>query len=186
MHEILRRMNLYLRYFDLEAVVASVDKAVEFLSSIPEIDVDDFLKNDLNQYYNSQMPYPKRYKVSGRNYFIVIKTTAETLNEFKANASTRSPKEEEMARKEEEKLYISQERPGWYDAGILFRRVVQMPDDGKCQYFDTDFRVRLKATSIQNCYDRIVDHLRNRHDVDPRSQFPSIKGKNFSCQYLGM
>lgn len=181
-------MNLYIRYFDLEVLVNSVSKAVDFLSSIPEIDVDEFLVSDLTQYYKSNMPYPKRYKVRGRIYFIVIKTTAESLEEFKLNASNaaRSIKEDANMRKEAEENNIRKFQPGWYAAGILFRRVVQMPHDGKCQYFDTDFRVRLKATSIQDCYDRICDHLRNRHDVDVRSQLPSIKGKNFSCQYLGM
>ncbi len=180
-------MNLYIRYFDSEVVVTDINKAIDFLSSIPEIDVDEFLANDLAQYYKSNIPYPKRYKVHGRNYFIVIKTTAESLEEFKLNAHAgQSAKEEAMLRKEAEENDIRMYRPGWYDAGMMFRRVVQMPADGKCQYFDTDFRVRLKAISIQDCYDRICDHLRNRFDVDSRSQLPSIKGKNFSCQYLGM
>lgn len=180
-------MNLYIRYFDSEVVVTDVNSAVDFLSSIPEIDVDEFLVSDLTQYYKSTMPYPKRYKVHGRNYFIVIKTVASTLEEFKMNAnSAQNVKEEAALRKEAEENDIRSFRPGWYAAGVYFRRVVQMPSDGKCRYFDTDFRVRLKATSIQDCYDRICDHLRNRYDVDPRSQLPSIKGKNFSCQYLGM
>jgi len=34
-----------------------------------------------------------------------------------------------------------------------------------------------------DCYNRIVEHLRER--VDPRSQFPSAKGKNFKFKYLG-
>lgn len=180
--------NLYIRYFDQEVVVPDVKKAVDFLSSIPDIDVDEFLVTDINGYYKGSMPYPKRYKVHGRNYFIVIKTDASTIEEFKLNAANAasSAKADAQMRKEAEENDIKAFRPGWYDAGIFFRRVVQMPHDGKCQYFDTDFRVRLKAESIQDCYDRVCNHLRNRFDVDPRSQFPSIKGKNFSCQYLGM
>lgn len=179
--------NLYIRYFDTEVVVTDINKAVDFLSSIPEIDVDEFLVNDLTAYYKGNMPYPKRYKVHGRNYFIVIKTDALTLEEFKQNAAgVQSAKEEIQMRKEAEENDLRAFRPSWYDAGMLFRRVVQSPIDGKCQYFDTDFRVRLKAESIQDCYERICDHLRNRFDVDSRSQLPSIKGKNFSYQYLGM
>jgi len=34
-----------------------------------------------------------------------------------------------------------------------------------------------------DCYQRIVDYLRER--VDDRSQFPSAKGKNFKFRYLG-
>jgi len=181
-------MNLYIRYFDSEVVVDSVEKALDFLSSIDEIDVDDYLANDLANYTKSQMPYPKRYKVRGKNYFIVIKTLANTIEEFKEmGAQPRPSLREEMAmRKEEEGERLTRFMPGWYDATIMFRRVVEMPKDGKCQYFDTNFRVRLKAESVQDCYDRICDHLRNRYDVDSRSQLPSIKGKNFCFQYLGM
>jgi hypothetical protein len=35
-----------------------------------------------------------------------------------------------------------------------------------------------------DCYNRIVEHLRQR--VDDRSQFPSSKGKNFKFRYMGM
>lgn len=179
-------MNLYIRYFNSEIVATDLNAAIEFLSSIPEIDVDEFLINDLTLYYKGAMPYPKRYKVRGRNYFIVIKTSAATLEEFKANANNTKAKDDVVMRKEPEEDVLRRYRPGWYAASMMFRRVVQMPHDGKCQYFDTDFRVRLKATSILDCYERICDHLRNRYDVDTRSQLPSIKGKNFTCQYLGM
>ena len=35
-----------------------------------------------------------------------------------------------------------------------------------------------------HCYDRIVEHLQNRQDVDPRSQFPSAKSNNFEYIFL--
>ena len=54
---------------------------------------------------------------------------------------------------------------------------------GKFQYRDTRFVARVKAFSGLDCYNRIVDHLRQR--VDERSQFPSAKGKNFRFRYLG-
>jgi hypothetical protein len=41
----------------------------------------------------------------------------------------------------------------------------------------------VKAESGLDCYERIVEHLRER--VDDRSQFPSAKGKNFKFRYLG-
>lgn len=180
-------MNLYLRYFDNEVLATNIDEALDFLASQKDINVDDFLANDLQTYYNGTMPYPKRYKVRGKNYFIAIKTPSKTMAEFKERgAQPRTVKEEAQHRKEDEAAALKQFKPGWYSAGMFFRRVVQMPSDGKCRYFDTDFRVKLKATSIQDCYDRICEHLRNRFDVDSRSQLPSIKGRNFSCQYLGM
>lgn len=78
-------MNLYIRYFDEECVVSSAEEAFDFLSSLPGITLDEAFVKDLRQYMDSPMPYPKRYKVRPRVYFIVIKTTATTLAEFKVN-----------------------------------------------------------------------------------------------------
>ena len=174
--------HLYLRFFDAETLVSSPEEAIDFLRTQPDIIVDDMLEQDLRQYYESKMPYPKRYKVRPRCYFIVIKTNAKTLEEFKNHSA---PKPEQ---KEDRKAQVSFDsyRPGWYDVSVNFKRVVPHPVTGKCTYFDTDFRVRMKAESTQDCYDRVLDHLRNRHDVDPRSQFPSIKGKNFVANYIGI
>ena len=74
---------------------------------------------------------------------------------------------------------------GWYEASLTFKRVVLIPETSKFQYKDTLFRVRLKAQSAMDCYNRIVEHLRNRQDVDSRSQFPSSKSSNFYYTYLG-
>jgi hypothetical protein len=78
---------------------------------------------------------------------------------------------------------LTEEREGWYEGAIDFKRVLQVPGTGKFQYRDTHFVARCKAVSGQDCYNRIVDHLSQR--VDSRSQFPSAKGKNFKFQYLG-
>ena len=56
-------MNLYLRYFDKEALVYNADEAVDFLKSIPEIGVDEALETDIREYAASEVYYPKRYKV---------------------------------------------------------------------------------------------------------------------------
>ena len=73
-------MNIYLRFFDSEILVNSLSEAIDFLQSIPEVDVDEFLVKDLTQYIESDVMYPKRYKVRGRAYFIVIKTMASTTS----------------------------------------------------------------------------------------------------------
>lgn len=176
--------HLYIRFFDSETLVASPEEALDFLRTMPDIDVDEYLEQDLKQYYSSKMPYPKRYKVRQRCYFIVIKTNAKTLQEFKNNANQKNTDAEE--RKERKIISFDDYQPGWYDVSVNFKRVVVHPITAKCTYHDTDFRVRMKGESIQDCYDRVLDHLRNRHDIDPRSQFPSIKGKNFVAQYLGI
>lgn len=181
-------MNLYIRYFDEECVVSNIEEAYAFLSSIPGIVLDEYFMADLKQYMESPMPYPKRYKVRPRVYFIVIKTTAKTVQEFKENGTRSGAANNRMpeAPKEAFPSRLSDEKPGWYEGSIQFKRVIPITGTNKFQYKDTNFRARLKAHSGIDCYNRIVDHLRSRQDVDPRSQFPSVKGKNFSYTYLGM
>ena len=76
-------MNLYLRYFDREVLVQSVDDAIDFLASIDEIGMNPALEKDIRDYAKSDVIYPKRYKIRPRVYFIVIKTEAETMQDFK-------------------------------------------------------------------------------------------------------
>lgn len=182
-------MNLYLRYFDKETLVESVDEALDFLRSIPEIEVSQDLEADVREYAKSDVFYPKRYKVRQRVYFIIIKTTAATMTDFKqkkalhaAPQNNPATEKREMANTAVNKL--NEEKKGWYEGSLDFKRVVMVPTTGKHEYRDTHFVVQCKAHSGLDCYNRIVDHLRGR--VDGRSQFPSAKGKNFHYRYLGM
>ena len=181
-------MNLYIRYFQNEIVVKSVEEACEFLSNIPDIKVDDALANDLRRFLTDpSAKFPKRFKVKGRSYFIVIKTPLESVREFQEHRNDKcDEKVLRQAERRDKMDSISRIRVGWYDACLTFKRVVSHPATQKFMYCDTPFRVRLKASSVQNCYDRIVDHLRARGDVDPRSQFPSVKGRSFEYTFLGM
>ena len=179
-------MNLYLRYFDKETLVSNVDEAVEFLRSIPEIEMNDELEADVRSYATSEVYYPKRYKLRPRVYFIIIKTEAATMLDFKQKKALRpsdapdgpavDPTPPTIAR-------LNENRPGWYEGSLNFKRVVLIPSTGKHEYRDTLFVANCKANSGIDCYNRIVEHLRER--VDPRSQFPSAKGKNFKFRYLG-
>ena len=72
-------MNLYLRYFDRETLVHTVDEALAFLSEIEEVEMNPVLEADIREYAASEVFYPKRYKVRPRVYFIIIKTEAETM-----------------------------------------------------------------------------------------------------------
>ena len=76
-------MNLYLRYFDKEVLVDNVDDAIAFLADIEEIGMNPMLENDIRNYYASDVYYPKRYKIRPRVYFIIIKTEASTMLDFK-------------------------------------------------------------------------------------------------------
>ena len=180
-------MNLYLRYFESEVFAYSLDEAFDFLQSIPEIDLDEFLMSDIQQYVESNNMYPKRYKVHGRAYFIIIKTTASSMEEFKNNgAAAHDAQNENKALPRTKTDVFTEYNPGWYDGSVLFKRVVPIPQTQKFQYVDTLFAAKVKAVSRQDCYNKIIDHLRSRNDIDPRSQFPSIKGRNFECVFRGM
>ena len=187
-------MNLYIRYFDEECVVASIEEALQFISTFQGFTITPAFVEDFREYVNSPMPYPKRYKVRARVYFIVIKTTAATLEEFKANGKGALEADGEVIEttraflrpKDQIQMRLNDELPGWYEGTLHFKRVVAVPETGKFDYMDTTFTARVKAYSAQDCYNRIIDHLRTRSDVDPRSQFPSAKGKNYQYTYLGL
>ena len=190
-------MNIYIRYFNDEVLVQTVEDALDFISGIQGFVLTPQFEDDFRQYIDSSMPYPKRYKVRARVYFIVIKTMAASLEEFKANgkgggelpedypAADNSMHRDFLRPKDQIRLRLNDELPGWYEGEVNFKRVVINPQTGKFDYKDTSFIARLKARSAQDCYNRIIDHLRNRPDIDPRSQFPSPKGKNYRYTYLG-
>ncbi len=181
-------MNLYVRYFDKEVLVSTADEAIGFLRSIPDIDVTRDLEADIRDYVASDVFFPKRYKVRSHVYFIVIKTVAATMLDFKQKKAVRAavpqPQIDRHSLAENALTRLTEQRPGWYEGSIDFKRVVMVPTTGKHEYRDTKFVARCKANSGQDCYNRIIEHLRER--VDNRSQFPSAKGKNFHFKYLGM
>ena len=240
-------MNLYLRYFDNETLVYNVEEALDFLASIPDIMMTPELEDDIRQYVASDVYYPKRYKVRPRIYFIIIKTEATTMLDFKQKKALRtndnnnhkdSPiilhlteeddirqyvasdvyypkrykvrpriyfiiikteattmldfKQKKALRTNDNNnhkdspiiLHLTEERAGWYEGVLTFKRVVYIAATGKHEYRDTQFVAHCKALSGFDCYNRIVDYLKQR--VDNRSQFPSAKGKNFTFRYLGM
>jgi len=176
-------MNLYLRYFDREILVTQVDDAIAFLADIEEIGMNPVLEKDIRDYAASDVLYPKRYKIRPRIYFIIIKTEAATMQDFKEKKAVHVSEGIGGKSVSSAVMKLSEEHFGWYEGVIDFKRVQQVPGTGKFQYRDTHFVARLKAASGQDCYNRIVDHLSQR--VDSRSQFPSAKGKNFKFQYLG-
>lgn len=179
-------MNLYLRYFDNETLVSNVDDAIDFLHSIQDINVTPEMEADIREYAESDVFFPKRYKIRAHVYFIIIKTVAATMLDFKQkkgvrNASNNSDRRGQM---DNAMTQLTEIHEGWYEGELNFKRVVLIPSTGKHEYRDTQFVARCKANSGQDCYNRIVEHLRGR--VDRRSQFPSAKGKNFHFKYLGM
>jgi len=177
-------MNLYLRYFDRETLVSSVDEAIDFLRSIDEVGMNPVLEADIREYAQGEVFYPKRYKIRPRVYFIIIKTEAETMQDFKDKKAVHMLPATSGKGVTPALLRLNEMRSGWYEGMIDFKRVLMVPGTGKFQYRDTQFVAYVKADSGMECYNRIVDHLRER--VDDRSQFPSAKGKNFKFRFLGL
>ena len=182
-------MNLYVRYFDHETLATNMDEVVNFLNSINEIKVDDSVVSRIMSFVETEGEYPFRLKVSYSNYVLFLKTEAKDLNEFKYLEKLR--KEQRLdgrmlmsERKRTQLEILNEPHIGWYDASLTFKRVVQNPETGTCKYVDTRFRVRLIAESAMHCYNRIVEHLKNRQDVDHRSQFPSAKSNSFEYDFL--
>lgn len=178
-------MNLYLRYFDRETLVNTVEEALAFLGEIEEIGMNPMLENDIREYVASDVFYPKRYKIRPRVYFIIIKTEAATMQDFKEKKAVHAPVAGAAHDRAASPIVnkLNEEKYGWYEGVIDFKRVLMVPGTGKFQYRDTHFVARVKAESGIDCYYRIVEHLQER--VDNRSQFPSAKGKNFKFFYLG-
>ena len=184
------QMNLYVRYFDHEYLAKSVDDAINFLRSIEEIKLESNAGSRIATFLSSSNIYPFRLKVSYSNYVLFLKTEAETLEQFKEEEVMRKEqKMERVASMAERKKSImdalNEENIGWWEAGLTFKRVLIIPETGKCKYVDTPFRVRLRAFSAMDAYNRIIEHLKNRPEIDPRSQFPSAKSDKFEYQFIG-
>lgn len=143
------------------------------------------LEADVREYVDSDVYYPKRYKIRPRVYFIIIKTDAATMLDFKEKRAVHNNGGENKEKALTPVMSrLNDDLFGWYEGELNFKRVLQVPGTGKFQYRDTHFVARCKAVSGLDCYNRIVEYLRQR--VDSRSQFPSVKGKNFKFRYLGM
>ena len=143
-----------------------------------------------NTFLSSSNLYPFRLKVSFSNYVLFLKTEAETIEQFKEEEAQRKEHKVDrvvtMAERKKNILdALNEEKIGWWEAGLTFKRVLIIPETGKCKYVDTPFRVRLKATSAIDAYNRIVDHLKSRPEIDSRSQFPSAKSDKFEYQFIG-
>ena len=182
-------MNLYLRYFNNETLVHNVEEALDFLHGISEINVTPEMEDEIRDYAESDVFYPKRYKVRPRVYFIIIKTEAKTMLDFKQKKALRPVASTGQVQDKRDAVSpllarLNEEKAGWYEGSLEFKRVVMIPTTGKFEYRDTLFVAQCKAMSGMECYERIVDHLRGI--VDSRSQFPSAKGKNFHFKYLGL
>lgn len=184
-------MNLFIRYFNHETLAHNVDEAMDFLRSISEIKIDGNTAGRISDFFHSSNTYPFRLKVSFSNYVLFLKTDAETVEEFhileRENKAVRNDTKNisNADKKRMQMEALSASNPGWYEGSIMFKRVLVDSVTNKCRYIDTPFVVKCKADSPADCYNRIIEHLKGRADLDPRCQYPSVRSSSFSCKYLG-
>jgi len=184
-------MNLFIRYFSHETLAHNVNEAIEFLGTISEIKLDGTVPGRISNFLSSNNAFPFRLKVSYSNYVLFLKTEAETLEQFhQLEQQAREARAEGKVQSASDKKRsimeaLSESHPGWYEGSITFKRVTVDKVTGKCKYIDTPFTARCKADSALDCYTRIVEHLRGRRELDPRSQYPSVRSNNFTFKYLG-
>lgn len=179
-------MNYYVRYFDSEGVFPTPDALVEFVASIPQIIMTEDLSDAIYKFCEDKTSFPRHFKLPNKNTFIVIKTNAETLEEFKtrgANGGSLQQNEVDASQEiKEAKMSPADEiRPGMYDVSITFRRAIVNPETRKCSFVEETFRVEMLAQSQRQCFDVIIEHLKKHPDIDARSQYPSIRSANFKA-----
>lgn len=179
-------MNIYIRYFDDEALCHNMLEIREYLDSIAEIEVTPKMLDEIAAYAESDILFPKRYKVTSRNYFIMIKTELESLADFHANAKEKRDSTSEAPGRSNS--VYDQVHEGWYQCEKRFKRVVPVSIEGetpKYEYIETSIEALVYGATPRECHDLLVEHLKEREDLDARCQYPSLKESNFLYEYKG-
>lgn len=175
-------MNYYARYFDSEGVFPTPQALVDFISSIPQITMTEDLSDAIFQFCADKTSFPRHFRLPNKSTFIVIKTNASSLSEFKtrgANGGVIPSEKKDVVR-----TPLDDIKEGLYDVSMTFRRAVVNPDTRKCGFVDENFRVEMHAESPRQCFETVLDYLKRHPEVDPRSQFPSIRSSNFKARLL--
>ena len=100
-------------------------------------------------------------------------------------SNTPSSVEAIVNKKEIRAAQLAEIHSGWYLGTVVFKRVIQIAGTTKFRYQDTTFQAYVRANSGMECYNRIIEHLKNRPEIDLRSQFPSARGNNFTYEFVG-
>lgn len=175
-------MNYYFHFFEYETVLPDSEQLIAYISNVPGIEMTTQLAEEIRQFCEEETNFPRRWRVQKKCTFIIIKTTAETLEQFKDRGSMGGAKAENSDESTSAMNIFDEIHESWYRVIIKFKRVVVNPQTGKGTYVDDEFEVRMFANSQRECYDRCVEYLTKHPEIDPRSQMPSIKSKNFCCQ----
>lgn len=175
-------MNYYARYFDSEGVFPTPQALVSFIASIPQILMTEELSEAILKFCAEKTSFPRHFRLPNKSTFIVIKTNAVTLDEFKtrgANGGVIAVENKEL-----KQAPVDEIRPGRYEVQMVFRRAIVNPETRKCSFVEETFEVEMLAQSQRQCFEVVMEHLKNHPDVDSRSQYPSIRSANFSAKLI--
>ena len=176
-------MKYYVRYFENETLVDGLKEAADFLGALPGVELDDDCMEQLTTYFTTDQKGSKKIFMPNHRSFLIIKTTVNSLEEFKANNQKNLETAEEKAAPTPKGLDLEQE--GWYECKLSFQRIVANPETKKCFYYNDALEAKVKARSGREAYERMGEHVRKNPDVDERSQMPAAASRNFTWKYLG-
>lgn len=180
-------MNYYVRYFDSEGVCPTPQELVEFVSGIPQILMTEELSDAIYKFCEDKTSFPRHFRLPNKNTFIVIKTTASSLEEFKLRGANGGVVPVDGAKEEKDRKRASADEicPGIYEVNIGFRRAIVNPETHKCSFVEESFVAEMQAQTQRDCYEAVLDYLKNHPDIDSRSQYPSIRSSNFTVKLVG-
>ena len=179
-------MNYYARYFDSEGVFSTPEALVDFIANIPQILMNEELANAILSFCADKTSHPRHFRLPNKNTFIVIKTTATSLEEFKTRGANGGIVSADSKEQNAPQISPLEEiKPGKYEVRMVFRRAIVNPETRKCSFVEETFEVEMLAQSQRQCFEVVLEHLKNHPDIDPRSQYPSIRSAaNFSAKLV--
>lgn len=176
-------MKYYVRYFDDETMVDNLKEAMDFLGSLPGVEMDDNCVEQLTSYFTTDQKGSKKIFMPNHRSFLIIKTTVNTMEEFKANSQKNAEAGEEKPVTGPKSLDVEQH--GWYECKLSFQRIVTNPETKKCFYYNDVLEAKVQANCAREAHEQMVKYLRENPDVDERSQMPAAASKNFVWKFIG-
>lgn len=173
-------MNYYVRYFDDEAFVSSMKEAFDFLGGLPDVELDDDCLAQVEEYFTTDQKGMHKFFMPNHKTFVVIKTTASSLEEFKKN----NQKNEDSGKTQPQKA-LDLEQIGWYDCSMTISRMLTNPETGKSFYYLDTMKAKVHANTPHEAYNKMVKHVHDNPEIDSRSQIPAAANKNFQYTFIG-
>lgn len=174
-------MNYYVRYFDEETLTGSMKETFDFLSGLEDIEMDDNCVSQVEEYFTTDQKGMRKFVMPNHKSFIVIKTTAGSLEEFKKN----NQKSAESAPKAAGQKNFDIEQKGWYECSMTISRMLTNPETGKSFYYMDTMVAKVNAGTPREAYEKMVKHVHDNPEIDSRSQIPAAANKNFQYRFLG-